>query len=108
MEFTVTMKCSKCDQKFSGQAEHLVDAVTHMVESAAAGEHTTKKLNQELAALSQKAEGVNIVGGILDVLGLEPGKVTMIDIEEDAVMTQKEFQEFIQKHRDGDKPDGQE
>jgi hypothetical protein len=105
MEFTVTMTCSKCDQKFSGQAEHLVDAVTHMVESAAAGDHVTDKLSQELGALSGKAGAVNIVGSIIDVLGLEPHQVHIIDQED--VMTQKEFQEFIQKHRDGEKPDGQ-
>lgn len=104
MEFTVTMKCSKCDQKFAGQAEHLVDAVTHMVESAAAGKHVTDRLNQELESLSQKAEEVNIVGGILDVLGLEPHQVHIID--EESVMTQKEFHEFIQKHRDGDADGG--
>ena len=103
MSFTVTMKCSKCDQVFVGQDEHLVDAVTHMVESAAAGKHVTKRLNQELEALSGKAEEVNIVGGILDVLGLEPGQVHIID--DPGQMTQQEFHEFIQKHRDGDKPD---
>ena len=101
MEFTVTMKCSKCGEKFAGQAEHLVDAVTHMVESAAAGKHVTKRLNQELEALSQKAEEVNIVGGILDVLGLEPGQVHIID--DPGEMTQQEFHEFIQKQRDGDR-----
>ncbi|MCK5650397.1 MAG: hypothetical protein KAJ42_03425 [Gemmatimonadetes bacterium] len=105
MEFTVTMKCSKCDQKFAGQGEHLVDAVTHMVESAAAGKHITKRLNKELEALSGKAEEVNIVGGILDILGLEPGQVHIID--DPGMMTQEEFGEFIQKHRDGDKHDGE-
>jgi hypothetical protein len=105
MEFQVSMTCSKCGQVFAGRDEHLVDAVTHMVESAAAGDHVTKRLNQELGALSAKAEEVNIVGGILDVLGLEAGDVHIID--EESVMTQKEFQEFIQKHRDGEKSDGQ-
>lgn len=104
MEFTVTMKCSKCGEKFAGQAEHLVDAVTHMVESAAAGKHVTTGLNQELEALSGKAEEVNIVGSILDALGLEPGQVHIID--DPGLMTQKEFGEFIQRHRDGDQPDG--
>jgi hypothetical protein len=98
------MKCAKCGESFVGQDEHLVEAVTHMVESAAAGNHDGKYLNQELAALTQKAQEVNIVGGIMDVLGLEPGQVHIID--QDNVMTQKEFQEFIQKHRDGDKPSG--
>ncbi len=86
------------------KAEHLVDAVTHMVESAAAGDHVTKKLNVELGALSQKAEEVNAVGSILDALGLEPGQVHIID--DPGLLTQKEFQEFIQKHRDGDRHDG--
>ena len=103
MEFTVTMKCSKCEQKFSGQAEHLVDAVTHMVESAAAGDHVSRALNEELAALVGKAEEVNAVGSILEALGLEPGQVHIID--DPGLMTQKEFGEFIQKHRDGDKHD---
>jgi hypothetical protein len=80
MRFTVTMKCAKCGEKFVGQDEHLVDAVTHMVESAAAGNHDGKHLNQELQALAQKAKEVNVVGSILDVLGLEPGQVMMVDI----------------------------
>lgn len=80
MKFTVSLECTSCGQKFVGQDEHLVDAVTHMVESASAGEHDGKALNQELQALAQKAQEVNVVGGILDVLGLEPGQVMMVDI----------------------------
>ena len=41
------------------------------------------------------------MGGILDVLGLEPGQVHIID--DPGEMTQQEFHEFIQKHRDGDR-----
>ena len=104
MEFTVTMRCSKCGEKFAGQDEHLVQAISAMVKSAYDGEHAHDRMNQELESLSQKAEEVNIVGGILDVLGLEPHQVHIID--EESVMTQKEFHEFIQKHRDGDADGG--
>ena len=70
MKFTVTMECGDCHEKFAGQGEHLVEAVGHMVKSAADGEHAHDRLNQELAALAQKAEDVNIVDGVLTSLGL--------------------------------------
>lgn len=69
MKYTVTMEC-ECGQKFVGQGEHLVDAVGHMVKSASDGDHANSRLNQELAALAEKAENVNAVDGVLTSLGL--------------------------------------
>ncbi len=82
MKFTVTMECGDCGGKFAGQGEHLVDAVGAMVKSAADGDHAADRMNQELAALAQKAEGVNMVDGLLTVLGLDPSHVVMIDLND--------------------------
>lgn len=79
MKYTVTMECN-CGQRFVGQGEHLVDAVGHMVKSASEGGHADSNLNQELAALSQKAEDVNAVDGVLTALGLVI--VDLVDPEE--------------------------
>ncbi len=76
MKFTVTMECGDCHEKFSGQGEHLVDAVGAMVKSAYDGEHAHDRMNQELAALAQKAEQVNVVDGILTSLGM-----VIVDLE---------------------------
>lgn len=78
MKYMVTMECEGCGEKFVGQGEHLVDAVGHMVKSASDGGHANERLNQELAALAQKAEDVNVVDGVLTSLGL-----VILDLTED-------------------------
>lgn len=79
MKFTVTMECEGCGQKFVGQAEHLVDAVGHLVMSATEGDHAGGPLNQELGALASKAQDVNAVSEVLGALGLEEGQVVVMD-----------------------------
>ncbi len=102
MRFTVTMKCEKCGESYVGQAEHLVDAVGNMVKSAYEDDHAGGAMNLELQALGEKATDVNTVDEVLTILGMEPGEVHIVD----GPLTQEQFEEFIQKHRDGDKPDG--
>jgi hypothetical protein len=82
VKFTVTMECEGCGEKFVGQAEHLVDAVTGMVGSAAKGDHAGGPMNLELEALAGKAGDVNAVGSVLEVLGLNPSQVVVMDTEE--------------------------
>jgi hypothetical protein len=79
VKFTVTMECEGCEQRFVGQAEHLVDAVTGMVGSAAEADHAGGPMNQELEALATKADDVNAVGSVLDALGLKPGDVQIME-----------------------------
>ena len=70
MQFTVTMTCGDCGAKFAGQGEHLVDAVGAMVKSAYDADHAKDRMNQELAALADKAAEVNTMDGLLSSLGL--------------------------------------
>lgn len=82
MKFIVTMECEGCGQKFVGSAEHLVEAVGHLVMSATEGDHAGGPLNQELEALAGKASDVNAVSEVLGVMGLEPGQVVVMDKSE--------------------------
>lgn len=93
MQFSVTMSCGECGRKFAGQGEHLVDAVGAMVKSAYEGNHAKDRMNQELEALAHKAEGVNAVDSVLSALGLEIVGPPL---------TQEQFEEFLEEHRDGD------
>ena len=79
MQFTVTMVCEKCGEKFVGQDEHLETAVGHMVKSAYDGGHANDAMNLELQALADKADGVNAVSDVLGVLGLDPSQVVVMD-----------------------------
>jgi hypothetical protein len=79
VKFTVTMECEGCGQKFVGQAEHLVDAVGHLVKSATEGDHAGGKMNQELEALAAKAQSVNKVNDVLGALGMSPSQVVVMD-----------------------------
>ncbi len=78
MKFTVTMECGDCGGKFAGQGAHLVDAVGAMVKSAYEGDHAKDRMNQELAALANKAEEVNVVDGLLTSLGM-----VIVDLSEE-------------------------
>jgi hypothetical protein len=99
VKFTVTMECEGCGEKFAGQADHLVDAVTGMVVAATKADHAGGPMNQELESLAQKAGDVNAVGEVLEVLGLEPG-----DVEIMPVLTKKQFLDMM---RTGKPPEEQ-
>jgi len=60
-----------------GDRHHRADTSTEEAERAEDdGEHAHDRMNQELAALAQKAEQVNVVDGILTSLGM-----VIVDLE---------------------------
>ena len=92
MKFTVIAECEGCDQKFAGTAEHLKDAVSHMVKSLDDADHTGPELSQELDKLSNKAGDVNTMASIMSALGIDPRDHEIQILEP---ISMKDFKSFL-------------